>query len=459
VRLWIVSAVGLLLAGGMALAQDVAPLGGQFQINSYTTGPQSRSRVASDGRGDFVVVWYGVGSYGTDTSYSSIQARRFRANGVAKGIDFQVNTYTHSIQDWPNVAVGPQEDFVVVWQSMYSEGTDARQSIHGQRFADSGTPIGSQFQVNSYTTDAQVLPRASLDPQGRFVVVWMSLGSYGTDNSGGSAQGQRFDDSGTPDGGQFQVNTYWTDWQRYPAVAADGQGDFVVVWQSKGSDGTDNSQASIQAQRFDDAGALEGEQFQVNSYVTSLQYRPALAVNGLGSFVVAWESDGSDGTDTDAWSVQAQRFDDTGTPQGDQFQVNTYTTNNQSNPAVGLDSQGAFVAVWESRGSHGTDTDDLSVQAQFYDASGKPVGGEFQVNSYTLDKQRAPSVTPIDPEGNFVVVWESLYSDGTDTDWSVQAQRFASRALPGRQLRVRRLERLVEHRSVGRRADRGAAEG
>ena len=36
-------------------------------------------------------------------------------------------------------------------------------------------------------------------------------------------------------------------------------------------------------------------------------------------------------------------------------------------------------------------------------------------------------MTPIDPEGNFVVVWESLYSDGADTDWSVQAQRFASR--------------------------------
>jgi hypothetical protein len=36
-------------------------------------------------------------------------------------------------------------------------------------------------------------------------------------------------------------------------------------------------------------------------------------------------------------------------------------------------------------------------------------------------------VSNVDPEGNFVVVWESLSSDGPDTDWSVQAQRFASR--------------------------------
>ena len=426
-RLWIAGSLGLLLMGGVTLAQDVAFIGGQFQINSYTTGQQSRARVASDGQGDFVVVWYGVGSKGTDSSASSIQARRFEANGTPKGTDIQANTYTYQDQDWPHVTVGPQGDFVVVWQSMYSEGTDARGSIQGQRFNDSGTPIGSQFQVNSYTTDVQLLPRAALDSQGRFVVVWFSLGSYGTDNSGGSVQGQRFDDSGAPNGGEFQVNTYWTNWQRYPVVAANGQGDFVVAWHSVGSYSTDDSNASIQAQRFYDSGALDGGQFQVNTYTTSLQYRPALAVNGPGSFVVAWQSYGSGGTDTDDWSIQAQRFDDTGARQGPQFQVNSYTTNQQQRPAVGLDSEGAFVVVWESRGSYGTDTSYQSIQGQVYDASAKPVGGQFQVNSYTPDKQRSPSVTPIDPEGNFVVVWESLYSDGTDIDWSVQAQRFASR--------------------------------
>lgn len=310
-RISAVSMAVLLVLGGPALAQGVAPLGGQFQINSYTTATQRSARVACNGQGDFVVVWNSVGSSGTDTSYSSVQARRFRANGVANGNDFQVNTYTHSNQDWPNVAVGPQEDFVVVWQSMYSAGSDARQSIHGQLYDGGGTPIGSQFQINSYTTDVQLLPSAALDSQGRFVVVWFSLGSYGTDNSGGSVQGQRFDESGTPDGGQFQVNTYWTDWQRYPAVAADGQGDFIVAWQSKGSYGTDSSQASI--------------------------------------------------------------------------------------------------------------------QAQFYDASGKPAGGQFQVNTYTYQDQRAPSVSEVDSEGNFVVVWESRYGSGTDNYWSVQAQRFASR--------------------------------
>src|SRR5687767_9530204 len=38
-----------------------------------------------------------------------------------------------------------------------------------------------------------------------------------------------------PIGSQFQVNTYTTNWQNLPAVAMDGDGDFVVAWNSYGS--------------------------------------------------------------------------------------------------------------------------------------------------------------------------------------------------------------------------------
>ena len=52
-----------------------------------------------------------------------------------------------------------------------------------------------------------------------------------------------------------------------------------------------------------------GGQFQVNTYTTRDQYSPAVAVDGQGNFVVAWESFGSSGTDTDSFSIQAQRYD------------------------------------------------------------------------------------------------------------------------------------------------------
>jgi hypothetical protein len=53
----------------------------------------------------------------------------------------------------------------------------------------------------------------------------------------------------SPQGTQFQVNTYATSTQRSPSVASDGRGGFVVVWVSSDGDGTDHA-ASIQGQRF-----------------------------------------------------------------------------------------------------------------------------------------------------------------------------------------------------------------
>ncbi|MGB5400218.1 MAG: hypothetical protein WBO71_08385, partial [Thermoanaerobaculia bacterium] len=123
-------------------------------------------------------------------------------------------------------------------------------SIQGQRYDSGGAPVGGEFQVNAYTTSSQLNPSVAVEPQGDFVVVWTSYGSYGTDSSGESIQGQRYDSGGAPMGGQFQVNAYTTTSQRRPAVAVGADGDFVVVWDSGGSFGTDNSSRSIQGQRF-----------------------------------------------------------------------------------------------------------------------------------------------------------------------------------------------------------------
>src|SRR5262245_39803235 len=79
--------------------------------------------------------------------------------------------------------------------------------------AQSPVPVGPQFQVNTYTTSFQQRPSVAADADGDFVVVWDvwdGIGSAGTDTSAQSVQGQRYASDGTPQGGQFQVNTYTT---------------------------------------------------------------------------------------------------------------------------------------------------------------------------------------------------------------------------------------------------------
>ena len=111
-------------------------------------------------------------------------------------------------------------------------------------------PLGPETQVNTYTTSMQVFPDVATDPLGNAVVVWQSLGSSGTDPQGFSIQGQRLDAVGAPIGGEFQVNSYTLNSQYRPSVAVWPDGSFVVVWESYGSAGTDTSRRSIQAQRF-----------------------------------------------------------------------------------------------------------------------------------------------------------------------------------------------------------------
>ena len=178
------------------------------------------------------------------------------------------------------------------------------------------------------------------------------------------------------------------------------------------------------ARRFGSTGLPAAADFQVNSYTTGTQSSAALAVRTDGSFLVAWESEGSLGSDSSTFSVQARRYDDTGAALGPEFQVNSYTTSYQTNPAVALDPSGGFVVAWSSNGSPGSDALSWSVQARPFDANAAAVAEQFQTNTSTTGSQRLPGVGT-DRTGRFVVAWTSNPAQGLgDPDPFVLARRF-----------------------------------
>ena len=178
----------------------------------------------------------------------------------------------------------------------------------GESGGSSGSlePDGAQFQVNTYTTGGQYRPSVSSASNGDFVVVWQSYGSDNDDISG--VEGQRYASSGSPQGGQFLVNTYTSNRQIDPSVSSASNGDFVVVWFSIGSDSDDTSSFSVQGQRYASSGSPQGGQFEVNTYTTNSQRKPSVSSASNGDFVVVWQSDGSDSDDNSSYSVQGQRF-------------------------------------------------------------------------------------------------------------------------------------------------------
>lgn len=414
----------LLAVGPNARAQTPVAAGDDFQVNTYTTGTQSLPSVAVDGDGGFLVVWQSDGSSGDDLD-RSIQGQRFTSNGDPAAAEFQVNTYTTGSQASPSVAIGGDGDFVIAWQSFGSPASDsASWSIQGQRLGPSIDPLGAQFQINSYTTSAQQSPAVSVGPEGDFLVVWYSSGSSNGDSSSGSIQGQRYASNGDPLGEQFLVNSVTAGNQSDPEVAMDSEGDFVIVWSGKGSLGDDTAGSTVQGQRYASNGDPLGLQFQVNTYTTSNQYQPSVAMRPDGDFVVVWTSYGSFGDDGSDSSIQGQRYASNGDPLGMQFQVNSVTTVGQRHPSVAMGQDGEFTAVWESEVPSVGDRPG-SIEGQRFDSGGVPVGAQFRVNSHAPDDDlRDPRVT-MDPAGDLVVVWRGYGSEGEDVSFSsIQGRRF-----------------------------------
>jgi hypothetical protein len=72
-------AVFLLLAGS---AGAQIPAGAEFHVNTYTTGPQTSAKVASDANGNFVVVWESMARTAMAPGYSAGASAGPAAPGV-----------------------------------------------------------------------------------------------------------------------------------------------------------------------------------------------------------------------------------------------------------------------------------------------------------------------------------------------------------------------------------------
>ena len=129
-------------------------------------------------------------------------------------------------------------------------------------------------------------------------------------------------------GSEFQVNNYTSLSQQDPSVAALPSGNFVVTWESEGQDG---SLWGVYGQLFDSSATKIGSEFQVNNYTSSYQREPSVAALCSGNFVVTWASDGQDG---DSWGVYGQLFDSNATRASSEFQVNNYTSSSQNFPSA-----------------------------------------------------------------------------------------------------------------------------
>ena len=371
----------------------------EFTVNGTTantqeTASENRSAVAMDANGNSVVVW---SSSGQDGSGFGVYARRYNSVGAPIGPEFQVNTTTSGDQRYAVVDMNDSGAFVVAWVGPDGNGT----GVFARRFDSAGNAVGDEFRVNTYTTNTQSHPVVGINQAGCFVVGW---NSYGQDGSGFGVYAQRYWSDGTKNGSEFRVANTTSGDQRRPSVVINQLGTIVFTWSSNGQDG---SGYGVYARAFDWLMLTSTTEFRVSAMTAGNQDFSAIAVSLRGDYVIAWSSEGQDGS---GHGIYAQRYNSSLVAADSEFRVNTTTAGNQYNPAVAMDNDANIFITWQSDTANDNDNPNWDIFGQQFTAGGAIQGVEFRINTTTAGNQYNASVA-IAASGHAMVVWSGQGAD------------------------------------------------
>jgi hypothetical protein len=343
--------------------------------------------------------------------------------------DFIVNTTSLGVSFMPfapTVATLDDGRALVAWVSVTPDiyGSYHNADIRARWFNADGTPMGDDFVVNSTLADYQWRPSATASSDGTVMVTWDS--GDGGDGDGNCVRGIILDPDVPEPGTDFILSSpreallglEGSDNQSGVSVTALSEGRFLALWGSQ--DGTDGEGYGIRGRLFDAEGTPLGDDVLLNSTGLGVQYDPEAVELSDGRILItyasAWDGVGESG------SIRGRILNADGTPQAEDFVLNTTTEGYQIGVDVTALSEGRALAVWFTSGpivpdEHGGNPNvgPGEVRAQVIGADGVPVGDDFAVNSTLLDfPYVTPAVTTL-ANGAVLVVWHS--GDAGDGDW------------------------------------------
>ncbi len=411
---------------GQLYNADGSKQGGEFQVNTYNASYEDQPTVIGLSDGGFMASWETY--YQGSDSGDGVAIQRFSANGSKQGAEIQVNTYTTGFQGLVDITELTNGTTLVTWTSDGQDGSSS--GVYGQLIATDGSRIGSEFQINSTTANAQEFNFTSALPDGGFYVVWQSNLQ---DGSGYGIYGQRYDANGVASGSETLINTTTANAQTWPTISVLLTGEYIITWESALQD---SSGMGIYAQRFSASGSKIGSEVQINAYTTNDQSSPEIITLTSGRYVIAWNSSGEDG---DLSGVYARIYAEDGTALGTPFRVNTTTASDQTiyswgNRQLSPLEDGGFVVAWSSNNQDGSQ---YGVYSQRFDADGRPTG------TPTLTLNYNPTLTTFnstvgtgDEDTEATLTFANLQTQGDESDADGTVTAFVVKAVSSGSLKI-----------------------
>ncbi|MBR57564.1 MAG: hypothetical protein CMH54_05840 [Myxococcales bacterium] len=392
-------------------------LTGELLTNTITTGDQIQPDIATATNGDYLIVWATTTTASGPGSSTEIAGRWFHADGCPYGTafngnfescdpvagedggEFVINSTTLAEQSFPAVAINSEGKAMVTWMSLNQDGNG--EGVFG-RLVDGTGPLGDEFQVNTFSQYNQNSPTVIALTDGSFVVSWVS------DHEDGDLRGivvRVFDSNGNPITDNIVANSYVTNFQVRPTVAALQNGGFVAAWASFMQDNPGLADMGTFLQVFDSKGNRVGGEVHANQETNDNQDYPACASVSANLFLCSWVTDNQDGAGS---GIYGRLFANDGNPIGDEFQINSSSPGNQAMPyAFSLGSGGAGVA-WQAD----VGISDSETFVRYFNGLGIPIGDDAQLNVTTSGSQQDVRCAGA-PQGQAVCTWMSQGQDGS----------------------------------------------
>jgi len=257
------------------------------------------SSVAMSNGGNFVIAWEDERS-----SIRSIYYQVYDSNGNPIG----PNSIANDSNQWeldPSVAIDDAGNFVIVW----TDPRNGNKDIYFQRFDSGGNKIGINIKANDTVLTLHESPSVAMDGNGNFVIVWKDF----RNGNFSDIYLQRYDSNGNPLGSNVRVDDDAVNASQYiSAIAIDGFGNFVVVWDDE------RAGTNIYLQRYDSNGIAIGSNVKVNDDIGNTKHSfPSVAIADNGDFIITWMSSITSANQ----DVEGQRYFADGSPNGGNYQV------------------------------------------------------------------------------------------------------------------------------------------
>jgi len=392
------------------------------------TGDQIAPVVASDGHNNFFIVWQSADEVGSrvygrwyafdpaTNNFSALTDELLLDELAVSGEQYAPTVAMSGVAEssalvaWSGNAMGDLDVYVMeVLHPDATEGTDLIPGI-------SEVPT----VINETTEGDQTAAAVAMTLDGsRYVIAWQGPGIVTAEEPEPLAEEEEEEVptidvffryyGGTGLGSEIVANFELAHDQVEPAVAMDALGNFAIAFTSEGqvSSGSD-----IYVSRFDSDGNPIAQDELVNpDPLTRPQRAPTIAMDAVGNVLVGWQAVHADEF---SWGIYAREYDPAGVGTWrDTFPVNEYVMGPQTTPVLATSPDGFTVIAWNGQDP----THSWAVHAQTFqmlsgEADQRLTEEDLILNAY-FEPEGAPPAAAMDARGRSIVTWESYAEDGS----------------------------------------------